>query len=102
MSSDMSTIVYGGGPGGNLVEGFNAQTGKSIWNDTLPYYSSQSWVFSCITQPTFYVGSPQCTTFNCYSDLTGALLWTTPNVGTYPWNTKYTRRDVNDNNNILY
>ena len=56
---------------------------------------------NCMTQTTSLPMIPRSQRVYCYSDLTGALLWSTPNVGTYPWNTKYGGYEVsNDNNNV--
>ena len=88
LSSDMSTFVYGGGPGGNLVEGFNAKTGASIWNVTLPY-TSEAINIQMLNSTDFLTYTPITATFYCYSDLTGSLLWSS-SPGITPWNTKYT------------
>jgi hypothetical protein len=98
MSIDMSTLVYGGGPGGNLVAGFNANTGASIWNLTISD-SSQTIGIQLFGTNNFLICTPTFATYSCYSDLTGALLWTSTS-GTYPWNTEPTSNFANDNNNL--
>ena len=100
VSKDLSTIVYGGGPGNDLVLGFNAKTGASIWNLTLPYTSTMGQIQLYNTSD-FLTFDASTATFYCYSDLTGALVWSSANVGTSPWNTKYSGYFLaNDNNNV--
>ena len=50
----------------------------------------------------FIVWDPTAATFHCYSDLTGALLWTSPSFSSSPWATTWTvyGSETNDNNNF--
>ncbi|MGD0994771.1 MAG: PQQ-binding-like beta-propeller repeat protein [Candidatus Bathyarchaeia archaeon] len=100
VSKDLSAIVYGGGPGDDLVEGFNAKTGASIWNLTLPYTSTMGQI-QLYNTTDFLTCDVSTATFYCYSDLTGALVWSSANVGAFPWNTKYSGYFLaNDNSNV--
>lgn len=100
VSKDLSTIVYGGGPGDDLVQGFDAKTGASIWNLTLPY-ASQMGQIQLYNASDFLTSDASTATFYCYSDLTGALVWSSASVGTFPWNTKYSGYFLaNDNDNV--
>jgi len=86
LSSDMSTMVVGASAGDNWAAGFDTQTGRWLWNLTLPQtaqmanemYNSDAWV----------IYFPNKNTFSCYDMRTGTLRWTTQDVGTYPWNTR--------------
>jgi hypothetical protein len=99
LSSDMSTIVYGGGQGANMVAGFNTQSGESVWNLTLPF-TSESQAIQLYGTNNFLVRDPSDSSYYCYSDLTGELVWSTANVGTYPWSTVTAAIYANDNNNV--
>ena len=50
----------------------------------------------------FIVLDPTASTFHCYSELTGALLWTSPSFSSSPWATTWTvyGAETNDNNNF--
>jgi outer membrane protein assembly factor BamB len=97
LSSDMSTMVVGGSAGNNWAAGFNTQTGAWLWNLTLPYtaqiapaiHNSKDWI----------IYNPTGATLSCYDMLTGTMRWTTPNVGTYPWNTRATGVACSDETN---
>jgi len=94
LSKDMSTLVLGASAGNNWAAGFNTQTGRWLWNLTLPQtaqiaapmYNSDAWV----------IYFPNKNTFSCYDMLTGTLRWTTQDVGTYPYNTKGVTRCASD------
>ena len=98
ISSDYSTIAEVAGAGCNLEEGFSATTGASLWNATLPYEPATGKLLYNTND--FLELDPTFNTVYCYSDITGALLWSTPNIGIYPYNTKGLIRCSNDLNNI--
>jgi hypothetical protein len=101
ISADLSSVALIS-IGGNLVAGFDANTGKSIWNMTTPYTNVCSDTLPCLQlfgTNNFLLFDPALSEFHCYSALTGKQLWSTI-VGDYPWNTKGDLYKVNDNDNV--
>jgi hypothetical protein len=87
LSADMSTLVFGGGPGNVKAMGFSTTDGHSVWNTTFNYV--------CLLIPTqlyntnyFMTGVREENTYRCYSALTGALVWTIKNPGINVWETQ--------------
>jgi outer membrane protein assembly factor BamB len=102
LSADMSSVVLISS-GGVFVNGFNAETGKSIWNLTLPYTneaSSNMMPVQLYGTNNFLLSDAATSTYYCYSALNGDELWSTQ-VGTFPWNTQMGNLvKVNDDENV--
>ena len=87
VSSDLSTIVYY-----NYQQywAFNAVTGASKWNLTLPWQANANEEVPLGGGiDDFIIFNPTDTDFACYSILTGQLLFTTPSAASAPWTTGY-------------
>jgi hypothetical protein len=99
ISSDLSTIVI---HDPNQYWGFNAATGASVWNLTLNYPVAENEEISLYGVNDFIIWNPTAATFNCYSELTGTLLWTSPSFSSSPWATTWTvyYSETNDQNNF--
>jgi hypothetical protein len=103
LSADLSSFVYSS-CGGIFVNGFDAKTGKSTWNLTLPYTNeafSTMMAIQLYGTNNFLLADGETSTYHCYSALTGEKLWSTQ-VGIFPWNTQMvgTEVKVNDNENL--
>jgi outer membrane protein assembly factor BamB len=102
ISADLSSVVYIS-CGGNLVNAFNAETGESIWNLTLPYTNEASSAMVTVqlyNTNNFLLVDAATSTYHCYSALNGDLLWSTQ-LGIFPWNTESgTLVKVNDDENV--
>ena len=81
---------------------YNALTGASIWNLTLNYQTNTNEELQLAQVNDFIVWNPTASDFNCYSIMTGALLWTTPSVANSPWATTWTiyYTETNDLSNV--
>jgi len=95
MNPTETVLTIGGGAGDNMAEGFNAQTGASIWNLTTDYSAVTG--FSGFGSGEIFMYNPVGNVINCYSDTTGTLVWSDTNVGnptngfsSYPYATKLT------------
>ena len=82
--------------------GYNAASGKSLWNLTLNYQVNTNEEIPLANVDDFLVWDPTAADLNCYSMITGALLWTTPSVANSPWATTWTVywSETNDLNNL--
>ncbi len=101
ISTDQSTIVITGSyDGSNQYFGFNTKDGTSAWNLTIPY--TVAFSFHLVGPNDFVVFDPVDATFHCYSEITGASVWTSPSFASSPWATEYTvyGSECNDNNNL--
>jgi len=99
ISADGSTIVL---KTPNQYWGYSTATGASVWNLTLNYPVAQNEETTLYGVSDFIVFDPTATTFHCYSELTGALLWTSPSFSSSPWATTWTiyLSETNDKNNL--
>jgi hypothetical protein len=99
ISADQSTIVL---KTPNQYWGYSTKDGASLWNLTLNYPVNQNEEISLYGVNDFIVWDPTAATFHCYSELTGALLWTSPSFSSFPWATTWTiyLSETNDNNNL--
>jgi hypothetical protein len=99
ISTDQSTIVL---KTPNQYWGFSAKDGTSLWNLTLTYAVSQNQEICLYGANDFIIWNPVDSTFNCYSMLTGALLWTSPSFSSSPWATTWPLyfAETSDNNNF--
>jgi hypothetical protein len=102
VSADLSSVVLTSA-GGTLVNGFDANTGRSIWNLTLPYVNEATSTMAAVQlygTNNFLLCDIETATYYCYSAVTGQELWHTQ-VGIFPWNTETgTLLKVNDNDNV--
>jgi hypothetical protein len=101
VSPDLSTIVV---YNYNQYWAYNAATGASLWNLTLDYQVNTNEEIPLAQVADFIVWNPTASAWNCYSELTGALLWTTPSVASSPWATFWTVywAETNDLNNVYF
>jgi hypothetical protein len=101
VSQDYSTIVVY-----NYAQywGYNAATGASLWNRTLDYQVNTNEEVPLANVDDFIVLDPTAAAWNCYSIITGSLLWTTPSVSSAPWATTWTvyYSETNDLNNVYF
>ena len=99
VSPDLSTVVVGTK---NQYWGYSAATGASLWNLTVNYPVTSNEMFPLAQVPDFIIFDPVAATFHCYSETTGALLWTTPSFASSPWATSWTvyNSETNDLNNL--
>jgi hypothetical protein len=101
VSSDNSVVVVG-----NQYQQYNAYdaaTGASLWNLTLNYQTNTNEEIPLGGGvDDFLIWNPTACNLNCYSIMTGALLWTTPSVASSPWATTWTvyATESNDLNNL--
>ena len=81
---------------------YSTKTGASLWNITLSYQTNTNEEIPLANVDDFLVWNPTANDFNCYSILTGALLWTTPSVASSLWATTWTVyfTETNDLNNM--
>ena len=100
ISSDASTVVVKASP--NQYWGYNAATGASLWNLTLNYPTTANQQIPLYPINDFIVINPTDSTFECYSLLTGAHLWTSTSFSDATWATTWTvyYSSTNDNNNL--
>jgi hypothetical protein len=101
VSTDLSTIVVKAGP--NQYWGYNAADGTSLWNLTLTYSTTQNQQFVLGGGvDDFVILDPTNSVFNCYSMLTGNLLWTSTSFSDNTWATTWTVywSETNDLNNM--
>ncbi len=87
MSTDASTLVL---KTPNQYWGYSAKDGTQLWNFTLTYPVLQNEEVALYGVDDFIIFDPVAATFNCYSMLTGALLWTSPSYSSTPWATTWT------------
>jgi hypothetical protein len=101
VSKDYSMIVV---YNYNQYWGFNAATGASLWNLTLNYQVNTNEEIPLANVDDFIVLDPTAAAWNCYSIITGSLLWTTPSVSSAPWASTWTvyYSETNDLNNVYF
>ena len=102
-SADGSAIVISGARSGtNQYAGYSTTDGTSLWNLTLPYTVGGSDGLYGASASDFIVFNPVDATFHCYSDLTGASLWTSPSFSSTPWASEWDdySTETNDNSNL--
>jgi len=99
VSPDLSTVVVGTR---NQYWGYNANTGALLWNLTVNYPITSNEEIPLAQVPDFLIFDSVASTYHCYSELTGALLWTTPSFASSPWATTWTvyYSETNDLNNL--
>jgi hypothetical protein len=100
ISTEVSTIVL---TTRNQYWGFNAKDGSSLWNLTLTYPVEANEAFDLYGVDDFIVFDPVDVTFNCYSMLSGGLLWSSPSLGSSsPWASLWSvyASATNDYNNV--
>ena len=99
ISPDLSTVVIGTK---NQYWGYNANTGALVWNLTVPYAITSNEEIPLGQVNDFIIFDAVAATFHCYSETTGALLWTTPSFASSPWATTWTvyNTETNDLNNM--
>ena len=101
VSSDNSVVVIGNQY--QQYNAYNAATGASLWNLTLNYQTNTNEEIPLGGGvDDFLIWNPTACNLNCYSIMTGALLWTTPSVADAPWATTWTvyATESNDLNNL--
>jgi hypothetical protein len=99
ISTDQSVIVV---KTVNQYWGISTTTGAQLWNLTLNYPVNSNEEISLASVSDFIIWDPTASTFHCYSDLTGALLWTSPSFSSSPWETTWTiyLAETSDNHNF--
>jgi len=101
VSSDLSTIVVY-----NYAQywAYDANTGASLWNLTLNFQVNTNQELQLAQVDDFIVWNPTDSAWNAYSIKTGALLWETPSVASYPWASSWTIyfAETNDLNNVYF
>ncbi len=99
ISADQSTIVV---TARNQFWGYSALDGASLWNLTLSYPVMANEEFVLFGVDGFVVFNGVDTTFNCYSMLSGRLLWTSPSFSDSAWATTWTTyvSQANDYDNL--
>jgi hypothetical protein len=86
----------------NQYWGYSAKDGTSLWNLTITYPVAGNEAFYLQGVQDFVVFNPVDATFHCYSDLTGASLWTSPSFSSSPWTSEWDvySTETNDYNNL--
>jgi outer membrane protein assembly factor BamB len=102
LSADLSSVVIISS-GGTSINAFDAKTGRSTWNLTLPYTneaSSNILAVQLYGTNNFILSDAATSTYHCYSALNGEELWHTQ-IGIFPWNTESGNLvKVNDDKNV--
>jgi hypothetical protein len=100
LTSDASTVLVRAAP--NQYWGYSATDGTSLWNLTLNYPALQNQQITLYPANDLIVFNPTDSTFECYSLLTGAHLWTSSSFSDSTWATTWTvyLAETNDNNNF--
>ena len=100
ISTDDSTIVVKAGP--EQFWGYSAATGASLWNLTIDYPTTGNQEIRLYPAEDFIILNPVASTFECYSLLTGAQLWTSTSFSDSTWATTWTvyATTACDNNNM--
>jgi len=99
VTSDLSTVVV---YNYNQYWAYNADTGASLWNLTVPYAVNNNEEVPLAIVDKFIVFDPVAATTHCYSMKTGTELWQTPSVADSPWATTWTIyfSETNDRDNL--
>jgi len=100
ISSDASTLVVKAAP--NQYWGYSATEGTLLWNLTLDYATTANQQICLYPKAAFIVFDVTGSRFNCYSMLTGKLLWTSDSFSDSSWATTWTvySSETSDNNNF--
>jgi hypothetical protein len=99
VSPDASVVVVGTK---NQYWGYNAVTGVSLWNITIPYPITSNEEIPLANVDDFIIFDATAATIHCYSMKNGAQLWETPSFSNSPWATTWTvySSETNDLNNL--
>ena len=99
VSPDGTTVIVGTR---QQYWGYNADTGASLWNITLPYPVTSNEEIPLANVNDFLVFDSVAATYHLYSMATGAQLWESTSFASSPWATTWTvyRTETNDLNNL--
>jgi hypothetical protein len=101
-SQDYSVLLVRSNP--QQYWGFSSKDGTQLWNFNLTYPAIMNEQITLSGVDDFIIFDPTESTFNCYSIMTGALLWTSPDMNTANsiWASTWTvyGAETNDNNNL--
>jgi hypothetical protein len=104
ISSDLSTAVVAGVDGGDMATGFDATTGKMLYNVEWPYVAEMTEALNFVYlygTNNYVVFDPTFNTWHCYSMPTGKELWATK-IGTSGFDTRMGESKVNDDKNVYF